>query len=110
MASTENVTLEKPEKFNRNAFIEKVGKDPVFIGTAFKLEPATYSEPVRGSRGYYIITLLQRSEFNQADFDSKKAAIRNELMTRKQQNSFNQWYAALEEDADIVDNRKEFLR
>lgn len=110
LASTENVTLEKPEKFNRNAFIEKVGKDPVFIGTAFKLEPATYSEPVRGSRGYYIIKLLQRSEFNQADFDSKKAAIRNELMTRKQQNSFNQWYAALEEDADIVDNRKEFLR
>ncbi|KAA3655725.1 MAG: hypothetical protein DWQ10_16990 [Calditrichaeota bacterium] len=110
LASTESVTHEKPEKFNRNAFIANVGKDPVFIGTAFKLAPGTISDPVRGTRAYYIIKSIERSDYDDADFKAKKEAIRQDLLTRKQQQAFNQWYAALKKDAEIVDNRKEFLQ
>ncbi|KAA3620009.1 MAG: hypothetical protein DWQ05_04595 [Calditrichaeota bacterium] len=110
LATSEKLEHEKPEKFNRQSYIAKVGRDPVFIGTAFRLKAGEYSKPVKASRAYYIIKLNQVTEFAANDFEIKKEIIRKELLQRKQQESFNQWYAALKDDAEIVDNRKDFLR
>ena len=110
MAAAEKLTHEKPAKFSRSTYVEKIGRDPVFIGTAFKLKAGEISNPVRGDRAYYIIKLIAADEFDSADFENKKETIRKDLLQRKQQDSFNQWYAALKDDAEIVDNRKKFLR
>ncbi len=110
LATSDNLQHEKPEKFNRQSYIAKVGRDPVFVGTAFKLKAGAYSKPVKGNKGYYIIKLIESTDFNSTDFDGKKEAMKNELLSQKMQTAFNQWYTALKEDAEIIDNRKEFLR
>ncbi len=109
LAAAENLNHEKPAKFSRSGYVEKIGRDPVFIGTAFKLQTGKTGNPVRGDRAYYIIKLISVTDFDASDFESKKKIIRKDLLQRKQQDSFNQWFAALKESAEIVDNRKDFL-
>lgn len=109
LAQRDTVTINSPEPFTRTGFITGVGRDQVFIGTAFSLKPSEFSKPVKGMRGSYIIQLLSIDPFNEADYNIKKDEIRSQLTDRARQEAFEQWLTALKEDADIKDERERFF-
>lgn len=109
LAQRDTVTVNSPEPFTRAGFISGVGRDQVFIGTAFSLKPSEFSKPVKGMRGSYIIQLLSIDPFNEADYNIKKEEIRSQLTERARQEAFEQWLAALKEGANIKDERERFF-
>ncbi len=108
IASTDSLDYQKPEPFTRNSFINLVAKDPAFIGTSFSLKPGEVSDPVKGIRGYYIIKCLDRSKFDETDFQNKKELIRRDVMDKRTRQAFSEWYAKVKEQAEIEDNRAIF--
>jgi peptidyl-prolyl cis-trans isomerase D len=90
--------------------IPGIGRDPGFSGAAATLTNGTISQPVEGSRGYYLIKLTGRTEFDSARYNAQKDALRSQLMTDKRNRVFTDWYENLKKKADIVDNRDLFYQ
>ncbi|OPZ71050.1 MAG: peptidylprolyl isomerase [bacterium ADurb.Bin478] len=79
------------------------------MGAAFALNPGQVSKPVEGSRGYFLLRLIEKSSFNEQEFASQKETLKNQILSRRQQSMFGQWYAALKEKSKIKDFRKDYL-
>lgn len=109
VAANDSLELKKSAAFTRSSGVPEIGQEPEFIGTAFALEPGQVSEPVRGVRGYYLIKLMSKSEFDKEDFNAKKTALRNELARKKEQMAYAEWYAALKEKSKIRDYRSQYF-
>ena len=109
IAKRDSLEHKTTDPFTRNDFIPGIGRDPVFIGTAFALNTGEISEPVEGMRGYYIIKLLEKTEFDEEDYKAKADLIRQDLERRKQQQAFAQWYENLKSRAEIKDYRNQYF-
>jgi len=105
-AARDSLSVKNSGVFNRGGFVPGVGRDPQFIGAAFALKNLNdISKPVAGARGYYLLQLTQKTEFDAADFESKKDGMRLQLIQRKQSQVFANWYANVKAKADIKDYR-----
>jgi peptidyl-prolyl cis-trans isomerase D len=109
VAGQNGVQVQTSEQFTLSGYIPNVGREAAFAGVAFALNPGQVSKPVEGTRGYYLVKLLEKTSFNDKDFASQKDTIRSQLLARKQQMMFGQWYTALKEKAKIKDFRKDYL-
>lgn len=105
-----NYKVQQTGNFTPQGTIPLIGRDYAFINTALKLKLDTVSEPIKGARGYYLIKVTKRSDFNKELFDSQNTAIRNSLMQEKRGRFLNQWVNEIKENAKIVDNRHLFFR
>lgn len=95
--------------FTFSGYISGVGREPRFVGTAFALQAGALSQPVEGSRGYYLIKLLNKSSFVESEYAAQKESLRSQLLQRKQQAIFGQWYTGLKDQSKIDDFRKDYL-
>ena len=95
--------------FTFSTYVTGIGREPRFAGATFGLQPGQISKPVEGTRGYYIIKLLNKDAVNEADYEAQKESLRAQLMQRKQQSIFGQWYGGLKEKSKIEDFRKDYL-
>jgi peptidylprolyl isomerase/peptidyl-prolyl cis-trans isomerase D len=109
VAASDSLTLQKTDPFFRNGSVQGIGRDPVFIGAAFALTPGMISEPVEGIRGFYIIRLLEKTVFDENDYNMQKDIIKAELKARKAQTALSQWYSQLKNNADIKDYRRQYF-
>ncbi len=100
-----NLKVQQTGNFTPQGTIPSIGRDYAFINTALKLKLNTVSEPIKAARGFYILKVTKRSEFNQEAFDSQSAAIRNSLMQERRGRFLNQWVSEIKENAKVVDNR-----
>jgi len=91
---------------SRSEYIPQVGQDPDFIGTAFGLQLNEISQPVESTRGYYLIQLVEKTTVDEANYESQKASISQELLMRKKQQAFYEWYNNVKNNAKIEDNRQ----
>lgn len=105
LAAQDSLEIKTAEPFARSGYISGLGRDPVFIGTAFSLQPNQISPAVKGNRGAYLLQLVSVDPINEADFQSQKETIRAQLLERAKQNAFSQWYTDLKEKAKIQDFR-----
>jgi len=105
-----NYKVQQTGNFTPQGTIPLIGRDYAFINTALKLKLDTVSEPIKGARGYYLIKVTKRSDFNKELFDSQSSAIRNSLMQEKRGRFLNQWVNEIKENAKVVDNRHLFFR
>ena len=87
-----------------------VGRDQAFVGAALALKPGEVSQPVEGSRGYYVIKLLSESPFDSTAYSVEHNSIRSELLQTKQGQIAQGWLSAMRERADIEDFRDQFYR
>jgi parvulin-like peptidyl-prolyl isomerase len=87
-----------------------IGSDFDFNNIVFKMQNGQVSEPIRTSRGYYIVQMKSISKFDQARFQQDYDNIRNAMITQKKQTIVQDWIAELKEKAEIVDNRDIFFR
>jgi len=81
-----------------------VGRDPSFAGTVFGLEEGNRSSVVEGENAAFVVRLLTRQDPAVLS-DAEREKIRQKLLQQRRREVFQQWIAALKEDATITDNR-----
>lgn len=108
-AAEDSLKLVQTEEFAVGQPVPGVGREPRFAGAALKLEVGDYSTPVEGTRGYYVLQLTDKTDFNEQDFESQKANLLAQLRVRKRNQMFSLWYAKLKENAKIKDFRDEYF-
>ncbi len=109
VAMENGLTVQTTDSFPMSGYVQNVGREPAFVGAAFALNPGQVSKPVEGSRGYFLLRLIEKSSFNEQEFASQKETLKNQILSRRQQSMFGQWYAALKEKSKIKDFRKDYL-
>lgn len=90
--------------------VPKVGRDYVFNDELMKQPLNKISEPFKGQRGYFIVKVLKRNDFDKSAFSIQKNSLRSSILQEKKSYFFNQWLTQIKKSADIVDNRRLFYR
>lgn len=111
-----NITSIKPDlqvmntgPFTPNGTIPNLGRDYLFINNALELEVGKMSKPFKGMRGWYIINVKSRSNFDKENYLSQASAIKNQILNEKKGRFFSELLSKLKDNADIVDNRHLFF-
>ncbi len=99
------IQVQNTGRINAKSNIPGIGQDYAFISTAFSLEKGQLSNPVKGLRGYYVILVTDKTEFDSSAYSIQSSTIRNNLLQERKNTYINAWLAQLKEEADIVDNR-----
>lgn len=81
------------------------GREPNVVGAAFALPLNKISEPIEGENGVYVIEVTQK---NIAPALPNYASYANALRMLKVNRASTELFSALEENADIEDNRSLF--
>ncbi len=106
-----NITITQTGLFNYGQFIGGgVGRDFAFNFAAFKLKVGEVSQPVKGNRGYYLIELVSKQDFDKTAFDIQKNSIRNQILQEKQNTIISSWMNELKKKAKIEDLRFKYYR
>lgn len=87
----------------------KIGQDFAVSDAIFTLKQGEISQPVKGSKGYYLIQLNNVTPFNNDDYLKAYNEIRNGLLAQKKQSVVQEWLQKMQNEADIIDNRDRFF-
>ncbi len=109
VAAADSLELKQTEEFTANANIPGVGREPRFAGTALRLDVGDISEPIEGTRGYYVLQVLDKTSFDPDAFAQQKESIKSQLAVRQRNQMFALWYTKLKDEADIKDYRDEYF-
>ena len=99
------IKIESTGRFNSTTTIPNIGRDNAFIQTALSLNKGETSEPFRALRGYYVIQLTEKTEFDSSAYKTQSSVLRNNLIQEKKNASLNTWLTMIKDKADIEDNR-----
>jgi peptidylprolyl isomerase/peptidyl-prolyl cis-trans isomerase D len=92
-----------------NPVVPGLGREAAFVGTAAGLSSGDVSGVVAGNTAAFVLRRTD-TETETTLTDSQRAGIRQQLETQQRNQLRAQWIAELRESADIVDNRRFFLR
>jgi parvulin-like peptidyl-prolyl isomerase len=95
--------------FNPQGNIPNVGKDYSFVNTAMKAVVNKVSEPIKGQRGFYIIKVTSRNDFDKNLYAEQSTNLKSTMLQEKRSRFLNQWIAGIKENANIEDNRYLFF-
>ncbi|MBN2543956.1 peptidylprolyl isomerase [bacterium] len=97
--------------FNRKDFVNNIGFDPVFKGTAFALnEDHPLSDIIEGDLNtLYIIEFINKKPADFSAYNQQRTAILQEIYRNRRTGAYNSWFRNLREEANITDNRYENL-
>jgi peptidyl-prolyl cis-trans isomerase D len=92
--------------FTRDSRGTEAGIDSAVVRAAFALtaEKPLASEPVKGSKGYYVIRLIDRSAPDPSGLAAEDARIRSELTEKKQAQVSRRWIDQLKARSTIKRN------
>ncbi len=102
--------VREPDAFTMRGPVPGVGSDEKFIGAAFALEAGEISPPVKGNRGWYLIELIEKDEFDEQAYLQARPQLYEELLRQKRMRAYSEWLAQLRENAEIKDYRYYFFR
>lgn len=105
-----NVSVQTTGEFSPNGSIPTIGREPAFVGAAMVDPIRKISEPVKGTRGYYLLKVLSRTPFDSTSFNLQKSVLETQVLQEKKQRVVNEWLASLKEKATIEDDRDLFYR
>lgn len=108
-AEANSLQILETDLFTLEGYGRNVVQDPNFKGAAFGLEVDEVSPVVRGTRGVWVIKMIEKSDFDASAFAAQKENVRNELLQRKQRAALEDWYENLKKEAKIRDYRYLFL-
>lgn len=106
----DRATVSNTGEFTISGVIPNVGKDFAFMHAALNSELNKVTEPVKGVKGYYLIKVTSRTDFDKAAFELQRNSIMSNILQEKRSNIFNSWLQAVKKEAKIVDNRHLFYR
>lgn len=84
--------------------LQGFGAEPAVVGAVFGLEENEVSDPVEGNAGVFVIEVLSRTYNQPAQLSAQKTQFQNAFRNRVP----NEAFRALQENADIEDNRHRF--
>jgi parvulin-like peptidyl-prolyl isomerase len=109
-AASDSLEVKETPEFSRAGYISGIGREPKFNGAAFGIqEVGGIAPPIEGARGYFVIRLKEKQNFDEADFNAKKEGLTAQVLQRKRGQVFANWYADVRDRADIQDNRERFF-
>ena len=98
--SIENIVLANP-------VIPGVALESSVIGTVFGLQPNKPSKSIEGTQGVYVVQV--NNFVNPKEMvETERKAQQKQMLTAKQQRSWSSIFTALQDNADIDDNRIRF--
>ena len=86
-----------------------IGKSDQINGALLNASPGDIIGPLKTNRGYAIVQLIDREEFDSLAFGNQVSKIRNTIYNRKQNQFFQSWIDNLKNDAIITDNRRYYF-
>ena len=98
----------KKYDFNTLNDIKELNRKKSIQNVAIYLDPEKVSKPVQSGNNYALVKVLEKENFEQAEYEKNKAQIRARLMNQKRNQLYSNWLAALKEKADIFDNHTRF--
>jgi peptidyl-prolyl cis-trans isomerase D len=104
-AQQSNLKVANAGPFTRLDFVPGIGRANAAIGTAFGLKPGQVSGVVEAEDILYIIQTVEKTEADRKEFETAKAANRLRYTQAVAEQRWNDFLAALKENAKIVDNR-----
>jgi peptidylprolyl isomerase/peptidyl-prolyl cis-trans isomerase D len=104
------LTVISTGSFTPVSSVPGIGRDNKLTARVFNIAPKTISQPLEGSKGYYVFYLYSKSAFNESDYNSKRDGLLKQLLQEKQNMFFPEWRKSLLEKADIEDDRDKFYR
>lgn len=99
--TSDSVSISKPDA--------KLGLDYPLYNTIFSMKAGEVSNPVKGTRGYYVAVLNWITPFDQNDYVVKQTDIRKQLLGTKKQQAVQEWMTNLTNNAKIEDHRDKYL-
>lgn len=99
-----DVKLESTDFFKRNEPIPDIGYEPDITTAVFRLseKQPLPDAAVKGSKGYFVITLKQRKEPEIDVFNKEKTGITDYLVQMKRQKAFRSWLADVRNSSEIT--------
>lgn len=98
--------VKTPQPFARQGFVIGVGSRNAFVGAAFRLAEGQASDIVTTELGAYILRVDEKLPAD--ELEAAKEDLTQQLLSQKRQEVIEAWFAALRENAEIVDNRHFF--
>ena len=89
-----------------NGSFISLGKAEQLVGALINSEKGKIIGPVKTTRGHRIGKVENITSFDSSNWEVSKDMIRNELMGRKERETYGNWIKNLKDEADIIDNRK----
>lgn len=109
LAGQDSLEIKETEFFAMTGYVAGIGRDANFSGTAFGLALDEVSGPVKGTRGYYLIKLIEKQDFDLTSFTAQKENLKRTMLEQKQRTAYTNWYNNLKENANIKDYRYKFF-
>ncbi|CCK81076.1 peptidylprolyl isomerase [Desulfobacula toluolica] len=103
LANDHKLNIKSTELFIRNGNVEGVGNSPEFIQASFSLNNnnTIYPEIIKTSGGFCIIGLKERQLPEESEISENINSIKDEIIWRKQAQSFQAWMAELKKQCEI---------
>ena len=83
-----------------------LGRSNFLVGALLKARTGDVIGPIKTTRGYGIVKVVDVSAIDSSDFEMKRDVIYKNIRSQRQSENFQNWYQNLRDQAEIVDNRK----
>jgi peptidyl-prolyl cis-trans isomerase D len=103
-----SIIIRDVNNFSLNGSIPGVGRDVRASGAMFSIPVGTLSEAIKGTRGVYIVQVVQRDEFNESKYQTARADLKRQLLNIKQQKVYKDWFEATKKITPVEDFRADF--
>lgn len=94
--------------FTLSGSVPKLGLEFNFAAKAYDMKTGEVSEPIKGTRGYFLAKLLSKDTFDPKLFDAQKTVMRERVLQEKRSSFVSVWLTKIKKDAEIVDKRHLF--
>lgn len=99
------LTVRSAAQVKETAPVNGLGQDIVFVANALMQKVGSFSNAIRGEKGYYVVQLTSLNKADEARFKTESEALRTKLSASAKQNAFYTWLQAVRDKAKIEDNR-----
>ena len=108
LAREGHLKLKSTKLFTRNSRIEGIGNSPEFIRASFSLNKKNkiYSKIIEASSGFYVIGFKEKKVRATSEILQNLKTVKNEIIWRKQAQSFQAWMNEMKNQYTIKYNPK----
>lgn len=96
-----NIRFGTADSFTVAGNIPGLGMDYGFSFAASKAQPNTITGPVKGLRGYYLINVKMRQNFNEQNYLAQRNTLRDQILGERRQMAFQQWMEIMKKEANV---------
>ena len=94
--------LKTPELLTRESYIPGLGPARDFVENAISLENSEIAGPIKMAESWVILKLDEYQDMNEDKFIEERDDFKENLLTRKKQERFNNYFEALKKEANFI--------